>query len=73
MKDNVRGIKGEYRELTPKEIGDFVRNTANFAERRGRAWPIRLARAKVSGAVGERRKDERGSLPEGSGRVRPAC
>lgn len=26
MKDNVQGIKGEYRELTPKEIGDFVRS-----------------------------------------------
>jgi transcriptional regulator with XRE-family HTH domain len=25
MKNNVHGIKGEYRELTPKEIGDFVR------------------------------------------------
>jgi transcriptional regulator with XRE-family HTH domain len=25
MKDNVEGIKGEYRELTPKEIGYFVR------------------------------------------------
>jgi|GraSoiStandDraft_41_1057321.scaffolds.fasta_scaffold5899393_1 hypothetical protein len=25
MKDNVHGIKGEYRELTPKEIGDFGR------------------------------------------------
>lgn len=26
MKDNVEGIKGEYRNLTPKEIGDFVRS-----------------------------------------------
>ncbi len=25
MNQKVEGIRGEYRELTPKEIGDFVR------------------------------------------------
>ena len=32
MKENVTGIKGEFRELTPKEIGDFVRSMRRLRE-----------------------------------------
>jgi transcriptional regulator with XRE-family HTH domain len=32
MKENVTGIRGEFRELTPKEIGDFVRSIRKLHE-----------------------------------------
>ncbi len=32
MRENVTGIRGEFRELTPKETGDFVRSLRKLHE-----------------------------------------
>ena len=73
MKDNVQGIKGEYREPTPKQIGGFVRSCRKVLDTKRQSLADQAGVSEKTLERLEWRAGQRGRLPEGCSRHRPAC